>query len=188
MNLKPSVLIFVFALTGCGGIANVVSYSTKYENSDDGETANLRVISNGMVRAVPRSACRDWRLPQSGVMVSAQAGFADRNGESLNMPNPGIGERYYGSRDDVVRTELRIPAEQPFTFTLLGFGDGAVHFRKLCKTGGVFVPKAGKNYELIQLATYQCLTVLREISDAENPIPVPFEPAPFCRIGDSIFG
>lgn len=67
----PALSISVLALlSGCGALTDVRSFSTPYSTPDGGETARLRVISDGMVRGVPKSDCVDFRLPGAGVMVA----------------------------------------------------------------------------------------------------------------------
>ena len=114
-------------LTGCGALSDVRSFSTPYSTPDGGETARLRVISDGMVRAVPKSDCVDFRLPGAGVMVAYRDGYANRNGESLGMPDD---DKHPSS---TVMTELLVPAGQPIAFHYIG---------AQCYNMFSFVPKA----------------------------------------------
>ena len=77
---------FLCLLSGCGALTDVRSFSTPYTMPSSAETARLRVISDGMVRGVPKSDCVNFRLPGAGVMVVARDGYANRNGERLGMP------------------------------------------------------------------------------------------------------
>ena len=106
-------------LSGCGNIQNVLAYSKAYMEPNSGDTARLRVITNGMVRGVPGRDCIDWRVQGAGVMAVKQSGFADQNnGRSLGMPTGS--ERADGMAH--VRSELKVQANQPLTINFQGFG------------------------------------------------------------------
>ena len=59
----PAVLL---ALSGCGQVANVRSLSTGYIPPQSGETARIRLLTDGLVRAVPGRDCLDWNVPGAG--------------------------------------------------------------------------------------------------------------------------
>lgn len=165
-------------LAGCGNIAVVKSFSTKFESPVDGETANLRVISNGMVRGVPNSECVNWYLPGAGVMVAAD-GFAHRNSESLGMPDSKW--TVTSTIKNVHATELRVPAGKPLVLSFLGPGGGDYYSRWQCGSNDVFVPKPGHNYEYIKIEDGRtCWSKLVEFSDAENEEKIEAKAASLC--------
>ena len=114
-------------------MANVRSFSTPYSLPASDQTARLRVFSDGMVRAIPKSACIDFRLPGAGVLVAPRKGYADRNNESVDMPV--IDAQPPGT----VKSEFKIPAGEPVAF---------VYNRDGCYNRFTFVPKPGADYEL----------------------------------------
>ena len=80
------LVLAIASMSGCGSISAVKSFWTTYQAPESGPRAKIRVISTGMVRAVPESSCVDWRKPGAGVMVSAQKVYSNLNGQSLDMP------------------------------------------------------------------------------------------------------
>ncbi len=102
-------------LAGCGNLANVQSYSTPYSAPAGGETARLRVITNGMARGVPASACIDWRREGAGVIAVAQSGFANRNGQSLGMPPSRQAEQLSQGASPAARCGYRRASPSPST-------------------------------------------------------------------------
>ncbi len=136
LRVAPAMLLVV--LGGCGQVSNIRSFSTAYTSPQAGETARLRVVSDGMVRAVPGRNCLDWTSPGAGVMVSAQSGFTDRNGERLGMP--GMAPR----SADAVSSELVIPANKPIAFHYLA----QQRYARQCFNTLSFVPRPGVDYQL----------------------------------------
>lgn len=178
MNLSSSPLNLLVCtglltlLTGCGAITDVRSFSTPYTTPDGGETARLRVISDGMVRGVPKSDCVNFRLPGAGVMLAARDGYANRNGESLGMP-PGA-----ALSSSTVTTELQIPAEQPIAFHYLG---------NRCYNMFTFVPKAGANYELEAAGRYSCTVTLKQLLvGTEVATATPLKDSKLCNWSDNL--
>ncbi len=86
MKCQAAIAVIVFTLAARGNIQTVRSFSTQYQQPTEGERARIRVISDGMIRAVPNSTCIDWRLPGAGVMIAAKKGFAQSNDQKLDMP------------------------------------------------------------------------------------------------------
>ena len=158
-------------LTGCGALSDVRSFSTPYSTPDGGETARLRVISDGMVRAVPKSDCVDFRLPGAGVMVAFRDGYANRNGERLGMPDD---DKHSSS---TVMTELLVPAGQPIAFHYIG---------AQCYNMFRFVPKAVADYQLEAAGRYKCTVTLKQLSvKTTEPPPLSLEDSKLCRITDN---
>ncbi|CAI8975118.1 MULTISPECIES: hypothetical protein [Pseudomonas] len=158
-------------LTGCGALSDVRSFSTPYSTPDGGETARLRVISDGMVRAVPKSDCVDFRLPGAGVMVAFRDGYANRNGESLGMPDD---DKHSSS---TVMTELLVPAGQPIAFHYIG---------AQCYNMFRFVPKAGADYQLDAAGRYKCTVTLKQLSVKTTELPpLSLEDSKLCRATDN---
>jgi hypothetical protein len=115
-----AVAVGAVLLAGCGNIQTVKSFSTTYKEPDGGERARVRVVSDGMVRAVPRSSCVDWRLPDAGVMVASLKGFADQNNRSLGMPDAPL--HVVPKEIPTVVAEFYVPANQPLTLVYLSNG------------------------------------------------------------------
>ncbi|WP_248798294.1 hypothetical protein [Pseudomonas sp. MWU13-2105] len=151
LRVVPAMLLIL--LSGCGQLSNVRSFSTAYTSPQAGETARLRVVSDGMVRAVPGRDCLDWNSPGAGVMVSAQSGFTDRNDERLGMP--GSAQQWPG----VVSSELVIPANKPIAFHYLA----QLQFSRRCFNSLTFVPLPGMDYVLQASTSGECLIELDEL-------------------------
>lgn len=164
-------LTLLILLAGCGALTDVRSFSTPYSAPGGGETARLRVISDGMVRAVPKSDCVDFRLPGAGVMVAFRDGYANRNGESLGMPAV---DKHPAS---TVMTELLVPAGQPIAFHYIG---------AQCYNMFSFVPEAGKDYQLEASGRYKCTVTLKQLSVKTTELsPLSLEDSKLCRITDN---
>lgn len=169
-------------LSGCGNLANVRSYSTPYAEPTSGDTARMRVITNGMARGVPARGCVDWNSPGAGVMAVAQSGFASRNGQNLGMP---VSQTQVQAAD-LVRTELKVPANQPFTVNFQSQGSVSNGYSYSCQHSLRFTPQAGMDYELIMLESGQCLMSLQRLDTTGNPSPVALEPARLCNASDAL--
>nr|WP_280639909.1 hypothetical protein [Pseudomonas sp. RGM2987] len=159
-------------LGGCGALSDVRSFSTPYSSPDDGATARLRVVSDGMVRAVPKSDCLDFRLPGAGVMVAYRDGYANRNAESLGIPP--LDE----PPPTTVATELRVPAGQPIAFHYIG---------ARCYNMFSFVPKAGADYQLDAVGLYKCgVTLMELLAGGKTFSPSPLKESKLCRVTDNL--
>lgn len=164
-------LSLLATLTACGALTDVRSFSTPYASPTSGETARLRVMSDGMVRGVPKSDCIDFRLPGAGVMVAKRDGYADRNGETLGMAPV---ERY---SDATVMTELLVPAGQPIAFHYIG---------DRCYNMFSFVPEAGMDYELDAANRYKCGVTLKRMLVGEiKGTLVPLGESKLCNWADN---
>ncbi|WP_017901943.1 hypothetical protein [Pseudomonas asplenii] len=152
--------MLLLLLSGCGQLSNVRSFSTAYTSPQSGETARLRVVSDGMVRAVPGRNCLDWTSPGAGVMVSAQSGFTDRNGERLGMP--GVAPRLV----DAVSSELVIAANKPVAFHFLA----QQHYARQCFSTLTFVPRPGADYLLRATTAGACRIELDELRGSEGQL------------------
>lgn len=177
LRVVPAVLLL--ALGGCGQVYNVRSLSTAYVAPSSGETARLRVVSDGMVRAVPGRACLDWNVPGAGVMVSTKPGFADRNGESLNMPGGTL------SVGGGVSSELLIPANTPIAFHYLG----QLEYSRQCFNSMTFVPKPGQDY-LVRASIFARCSIELDQLNTENGRWTPIQPSPpgkvsMCNVMDN---
>lgn len=192
MTMKTPLLLALplsaLALAGCGNIQTVKSFSTPYEQPGSGERARIRIVADGMVRAVPNSHCENWRLPGSGVMVSAKKGFADQNGRSLGMPGADTAE----TADRVV-SEFYVPAGKPLMLSYIsngrvitiGNGLGSAQ----CIVRKSFTPEAGADYEAsFRHVGPQCLASVTELQTQGDTTlrdkPVPLADAKLCRGGD----
>lgn len=173
-SLRPKSLIcltLIAALTGCGALTDVRSFSTPYASPTQGETVRVRVVSDGMVRGVPNSSCINFRLPGAGVMVAKRDGYADRNGETLGMAPI---ERY---SDATVMSELLVPAGHPIAFHYIG---------DRCYNMFSFVPEVGMDYELDAASRYKCGVTLKRmlVGEIEGTL-VPLEKSKLCNWGDN---
>ncbi|HRQ58266.1 MAG TPA: hypothetical protein PLN31_12680 [Azoarcus taiwanensis] len=183
------LLAMAMMLGGCGTMQTVKSFSNAYEEPPEGTpSARLRVFAfDAMVRAVPDSDCVDWRLPGAGVMATSMRGFANRNDQSLGMPqgmvfHPPVTQ----SRAGVAVTELRIKAGRPFTLALLTRGDG----RRQCSANGWFTPEPGADYELsYRQVGAVCRLTMHRLLETDSGVrlePVKLSPAPLCRSSDML--
>lgn len=179
MGLKIASVVAVMALAGCGNIAAVKSFSTKFESPPDGETANLRVITNGMVRGVPNSDCINWYIPGAGV-IAAQDGFAHRNDEDLRMPDSKWTAAV--SKSNFYATEVRVPAGTPLTLDFIGNGRVTAYAREQCFLARSFTPEAGHNYELVMIQDGStCRFRLVDFVNPTEETAVKAEGAGFCK-------
>lgn len=166
--LSASLIIL---LGGCGTLTNVRSFSTPYNMPASEQTARLRVFSDGMVRAIPKSACIDYRLPGAGVLVAPRKGYADRNNESLGMP-PSEAQPA-----GTVKSEFKIPAGEPVAF---------VYNRDGCYNTFTFVPKPGADYELNASGSSSCTVAARQLAQGSQPgKPVYLGESKMCRWQDN---
>lgn len=140
-------------LGGCGTFSNVASFSTPYKSEVADEGARVRVVSDGMVRAVPGRDCLDWRSPGAGVMVSAEKGFAERNGESVGMP---VGDRLPSG---FVSSEFTLAVGKPVAFHYIG----PSQLGRQCFGSMTFVPKAGTDYQLSASSLHGCVVELAQV-------------------------
>lgn len=177
MSLSPSPFILIIcasilvSLNGCGALTDVRSFSTPYTMPASSETARLRVITDGMVRGVPKSDCVNFRLPGAGVMVVSRDGYANRNGESLNMPPSA------SHSSSTVMSELQVPAGQPIAFHYLG---------DRCYNMFSFVPEAGADYELEAAGRYRCgVTLKRMLVGTTESTRAPLAESKLCNWGDN---
>lgn len=157
MKTLPLLCLATALLTGCGNIAAVKSFNTPYASPASGDTARLRVVANGMVRAVPGLGCVDWYSPGAGVVVSAQEGFADRNGEVLGMPPAAT--PFKGTASEVL-----IPAGKPFTLHFLDGGTRVSYDRvQNCIAMLRFTPQSGADYEFVAQGYSACGVDLKRL-------------------------
>ena len=178
--------VAALTLSGCGNIQTVKSFSTPYEAPTTGERARIRIVADGMVRAVPQSDCEDWRLPGAGVMVSAQKGFADQNGRSLNMPGADKVQA-----DGRVVSEFYVPAGKPLMLSYISNGRSNGLKSEQCFARKSFVPVAGEDYEAsFRHSGPLCLTSVTTLEaqsgTAARSRPVPLAEAKFCRASDNL--
>lgn len=173
MKKTFALCLLATALTGCGNIAAVKSFNTPYASPTSGDTARLRVVANGMVRAVPGKDCVDWYSPGAGVIAVPQNGFADRNGEMLGMP---AGVAVNGG--DAV-SEVLVPAGKPFTLHFLDGGRSASYGSvQNCLGMFSFVPDKGADYELVVHGYDACGGALTRLDKPE--VTVPQRKAEYC--------
>ncbi|WP_300719617.1 hypothetical protein [Pseudomonas sp.] len=154
MRLLPVILaVLLLSLGGCGQVANVRSLSTGYVPPQGGETALIRLLTDGLVRAVPERDCLDWNVPGAGVMASAKPGFPDHNGENLGIPGPIF------SWAGAVSSELVVPANKPIAFHYLG----RLQYSRQCAKTMTFVPRPGVDYLVQATMSADCSFQLDEL-------------------------
>ena len=154
MRLLPVILaVLLLSLGGCGQVANVRSLSTGYVPPQGGETARIRLLTDGLVRAVPERDCLDWNVPGAGVMASAKTGFPDHNGENLGIPGPIF------SWAGAVSSELVVPANKPIAFHYLG----RLQYSRQCAKTMTFVPRPGVDYMVQATMSADCSFQLDEL-------------------------
>ncbi len=172
----------VLAVSGCGNISNIRAYSTPYVEPSAGDTARLRVITNGMARGVPGRDCIDWRVAGAGVMAVSESGFADQNnGRSLGMPASNRRVEAPG----LARTELKVPGGKPFAVNFQSEGYSSAGVSHSCQKTLRFTPVAGEDYELILLDGGQCLVALQRLNPTGKPMNEPLEKAGLCNALDA---
>ncbi|MFF5864240.1 hypothetical protein [Pseudomonas sp. NPDC012596] len=172
MKTALSLGLLAAALCGCGNMAAVKSFNTPYASPVAGDTARLRVVANGMVRAVPEKDCVDWYSPGAGVIAVPTEGFADRNGESLGMPASAAVQA-----GDAV-SEVLVPAGKPFTLHFLDRGQSAGYDRvQNCLGMFSFVPEKGADYEFVVHGYSACDGSLKRLGDTRE---VPKRKADYC--------
>ncbi|MBD9534119.1 hypothetical protein IB233_21055 [Comamonas sp. CMM01] len=182
-----AVAVGALLLAGCGNIQTVKSFSTTYKEPDGGERARVRVVSDGMVRAVPRSSCVDWRLPDAGVMVASIKGFADQNNRSLGMPDAPL--HVVPKEIPTVVAEFYVPANQPLTLVYLSNGHISGGKRYQCSVNKTVTLQAGTDYEASFISTRdKCLSVVTRLTPQApakvSDVMVPLTEAPLCRKSD----
>ncbi|QXH80184.1 hypothetical protein AAHI06_23155 [Pseudomonas salmasensis] len=154
MRLLPVIpAVLLLALGGCGQVANVRSLSTGYVPPQGGETARIRLLTDGLVRAVPGRDCLDWNVPGAGVMASAKPGFPDHNGENLGIPGPIF------SWAGAVSSELVVSANKPIAFHYLG----RLQYSRQCAKTMTFVPRPGVDYMVQATMSADCSFQLDEL-------------------------
>ena len=164
----PAVLL---ALSGCGQVANVHSLSTGYIPPQSGETARIRLLTDGLVRAVPGRDCLDWKVPGAGVMASARSGFPDHNGENLGIAGPIY------SLAGSVSSELVVPANKPIALHYLG----RLQYPRQCARTMTFVPRPGVDYRVQASMSADCSFLLDQLS-ADGMQWVAVEPKPDGKV------
>lgn len=170
------------AVSGCGNIANMRAYSKAYVEPTSGDTARLRVITNGMARGVPGRDCIDWRVPGAGIMAVAQSGFADQNnGRSLGMPKSG---REVGGQG-LAHSELKVPAGKPFAMNFQSSGYISGGYSYSCQQTFRFTPEAGQDYELTLLDSGMCVIGLQRLNPEGKGESEPVEKAGLCNALDA---
>jgi len=178
-----AALAFATLLSGCGNLANVQSYSTPYSAPATGETARLRVITNGMARGVPASACIDWRREGAGVIAVAESGFASRNDQSLGMP-PSRQAVQLGHAGFAI-SEVQVPANQPFAVNFQSRGMVSSGYAYSCQQSMSFTPEAGQDYELLLMESGQCLARLQRLGDGRN-LSGSLQDTRLCKASDAL--
>jgi hypothetical protein len=163
MKTPISLCLLAVVLAGCGNIAAVKSFNTPYGSPTSGDTARLRVIADGMVRAVPGKDCVDWYSPGAGVIAVPKEGFAERNGETLGMPASAP-----VMQGDAV-SEVLVPAGKPFTLHFLDGGRSSYNSVTNCLGMFYFVPQKGADYEVVVRGYSACGVKLRQLG-VEQPV------------------
>jgi len=178
-------ILAIASLSGCGSISAVQSFWTTYQAPESGPRAKIRVISTGMVRAVPESSCVDWRKPGAGVMVSAQKVYSNLNGQSLDMPKRRGG--YLLPADAEIQiSELYISAKGPLTLYLMGAGYDSGGKIRSCQRAVSFVPEPGKNYDAVLTEHGRnCLIQVDELDAVGDFESVPLQKAGLCNVLDN---
>lgn len=174
MKAIAPLCLVAAALSGCGNIAAVKSFNTQFASPTSGETARLRVSSDGMVRGVPGLECVDWYSPGAGVIVVPNETFAQRNSEKLGMPAGKPVPAGWAS------SEVRVAAGKPLTLTFLDGGRAVSYNQKsTCLGMFSFTPEAGADYELT-LHGYSACDVEFNRIDGATPAPVKATEADYC--------
>lgn len=161
-------------ISGCGAIDVQKSFYAHFAEATGGPTARIRVVTDGMVRAIPGSTCVDWKVEGAGVTASTSGIGVNLNGRKLDMA-PGRAQ-VLAQGSYFATSELSIAAEQPIVLTYLGFFD-----RDQCFVSSSFVPKAGNSYEaVLWVDRKRCKVQLSDITEGVEGVPVKQTYANFC--------
>lgn len=164
----PSVVLLglTLALGGCTFVSTLKATTVSYRvPADAGDTALIRIVSQGSVRGVPYSDCIDWRKPGSGVMVKPHRGIANPKFRSLGIPMSAETDRMR-RQEGFGANELKLPANRPFALMFYNSEPGQLeNFRAVCEQSVSFVPEAGATYQLVFLQDQQCTALLRKIDE-----------------------
>lgn len=156
--MKPFSLLLLLLLASCGSIAENKANSSVYQQPTGNNLVRIRVISNGVIKAIPNSSCIDWRKPGAGVIISSKNGFHDLRNQNLKMPK-GVdlstlssGVRAVG----VVRSEIYAEASKPIVIKFDGADNNILH---QCSKEITFSPENKTDYEAIFLQDGSTCTV-----------------------------
>lgn len=178
----PCVAALVVLVAACGNIQTVKSFSTPYQEPSAGPRARIRVVTDGMLRAVPNSACIDWRLEGSGVMAIPTKGFANMNDRKLGMP-PSPAQTLAPGSAGFAMSELYVRAGKPMVLDYLTQGLGGYK----CSVQRSFVPTDGQDYEAVFFQNDKtCSFRVTGIDGTSSPPAIDLSPASLCRISDNI--
>lgn len=178
----------VAALTACGTVAKLKSFTSLYGESTDDPVAQLSIYANGMVRAVPGKACIDWNSPGAGIMIALRAGFVNHNGRDLGHPKNLHVYKPVSTLGKLITTELRASAEQPISLGFESEGYRSGNHRRSCNIAFSFFPNSDVNYQVLLADTgKECrveVSELRPIANRFDLIAVETRVAGLCHARD----
>lgn len=153
MKASASLIILAaISLSACG-IAR--SLSQPFVQPIAGDTAKVRVITNGRVRFIPNQTCVGWDSPDVGVVASGGVNIGKsfhHNGQNLGMtPSELIPEKA-----GYVSSEVRVRANQPLTMyfdVVIESGGWIYSCKPMAKA---FIPLAGEEYDVLASMDEKC--------------------------------
>ncbi|VVE07396.1 hypothetical protein PTE30175_02384 [Pandoraea terrae] len=152
-----ALTVLALALSGCSGI------STQFRPAAealDGDRARLRVIGNGLVKAIPGKSCIDWSSPGAGTVLGRLVASNGFRGRQIGMPS----SRYADPADSA---ELYVAANQPITLMIL---TDPAHFYS-CGVAVTFIPKKGHDYEaLLELNSSFCSAKVVSLTEPHSAV------------------
>lgn len=178
----------VAGVAGCGTAAKLRSFSSLYAEPTDGPVAQLRILANGMVRAVPGQSCVDWRSPGAGIMIALRKGFTSHNGRDLGMPKTRYFSKPVGLLGALLEAELRASGNKPITISFDSEGYQSGIYRHSCNSSFSFIPKQDSNYQILLVDTgNECLVEVRELratAKGLHPVLIETQIAKLCHASD----
>jgi hypothetical protein len=147
--------------------ASDISARLRFSVSDAGATSVL--LSRLDVQSCPASI--------SGKLLAVA-------GTRVAVPESSSVDMYGSSgKAEALIREMYIPADEPFVFNAWALRDSRPNQHHVCETGGVFVPRRGRQYELdlvIDAGTFLCVARVNELRPPKEGRVVA-EPEPSAR-------
>lgn len=141
-KLSPLILPVLLGACGLGR-----SLSQPYTEPTSGDTAQMRVVTNGRVRLIPEQSCVSWDNKDLGTVVSnnIHVGVTPHlNGQSLGMMpalDPALTDKGYLS------AEVQVRADKPLTL-YFDIEEISGSWKYWCEPiAASFIPMKGESYE-----------------------------------------
>ncbi len=165
----------VVLLSGCANMSEPVSLGRSYTEPQSGDTAALRVSTNGTVRLIPDRDCNDWAAPGSGVVVSTEHYV----GLNPTLNGKTLGGVAGSAPAGMASAEVKAAVGKSLTVVFSNeIGDGDMRY--ICEPFSItFVPQAGQQYQVIGQQRGDCYISVQSLIDPD--LRVPTRRAENCR-------